>query len=166
MLMLNSLGSIMTLKIITGSTLGSAEDCATELADFISKNYQENPQVVHNPTLEQVKDATHLIFVVATHGEGDYPMSFEGFAEDFAKAGSQGEADAPLPQAQKILLIGLGSTEYDQFCGAIKKFAQLLAAKGYNPVSEPAYIDMADFSTHPDDTISAYFQAQAQAFLN
>lgn len=148
----------MNLFIISGSTLGTAEYAAEEVAKYCTSTNIPHT-LIHNPQLEQIKDATHLFVVCSTHGDGDYPELFFPLVEQIC------DSDAPFNPELKVLLVGIGSRDYDTFCNAIVKFNELMTSIGHQPIAEPLKIDVSDYSQDPDALTLEYFQEHQQDFL-
>lgn len=151
----------MSFYIISGSTLGTAEDCASAIAQQYNQTTESENlpvQVLHSPSLDKIADASRLVVVCATYGAGDYPDSFAPLAEAIAKS------EKPFPALEKVLLVGVGSSDYDTFNHAIKNFAELLASKGITPVAEPLLVDIIE-TFYPDETVAEYFTANSAEFF-
>jgi len=115
------------ISIFVGSVYGGAEDLAFTLADALkSKNNQA--EVFLPGTVNDVKNATHLLFVTSTTGAGDIPAELEAL---YLELKSQFPLLTDIPYG----IITLGDSSYDDtFCGAGKKInvlLQALQAKAY-----------------------------------
>jgi MioC protein len=124
-----------SFQIIVGSTLGGteyvAEACERQLLAL------EHQAVVHfQPKFSQIsqKDQTWLV-CIATHGAGDYPENMIEFVKDLADHGKD-------LSSTKILIIGIGDSNYDTFCLAATKIQNLLLSKGCNEIIGIFTIDM------------------------
>ncbi|GAA0359351.1 assimilatory sulfite reductase (NADPH) flavoprotein subunit [Bowmanella denitrificans] len=133
------------LTILYGSQTGNAKGVASEykamaeaagltvellnMADYKSK---------------RLKDETHLVIVVSTHGEGEAPDDAAELHEFLASK------KAPkLPQL-KYAVLGLGDSSYEFFCQTAKDFDQRLAALGASRLAERVDCDVdydADVAT-------------------
>ncbi|MFC6276809.1 flavodoxin domain-containing protein [Psittacicella hinzii] len=149
----------MTFYVISGSTLGTAEAAAESIVEEYNQQHPETPaKVLHSPSLEAIADATRLVVVCASYGAGEFPDSFYPLAQQIEKA------DKPFPQLEKLLLIGVGSSDYDTFNGAIDLLANIFAAKDIHPVATPAKIDIVE-TFEPDVAAVDYFNLHADEFL-
>lgn len=144
----------MKFYVVTGSTLGTSEAAGETLVEELS----QPATLLHSPNLEQIADATHLVFICSTHGAGEFPDTFLPLAQEIASS------ENPFPSLSKLLLIGIGSSDYDTYNGAIKELAKILASKGLEPVVEPILIDVTE-SFEPDLTAASLFKAHEDEFF-
>ncbi|WMY95844.1 MAG: FMN-binding protein MioC [Arsenophonus sp.] len=111
------------ITLITGSTTGTAEYIADYTAEILEKyNFETN--IKHGPNLKDLSMQGGIwLIVCSTHGVGELPENIQPLAK---------EIDKKKPNLNKIFYgaIGIGSREYDTFCGAIHKLDFLL--KKYN----------------------------------
>ncbi|RIY34725.1 flavodoxin domain-containing protein [Psittacicella gerlachiana] len=151
----------MKFYVVSGSTLGTAEVAAETIVEEFAKlpqGEQVEAQLLHSPSLEQIQDASHLVIVCSTHGAGEYPDSFVPFVEALEAS------EQPLPNLEKLLLIGIGSSDYDTYNGAIKQLAQVFKQKNLQPLVEPLLIDVSEDFT-PDLTAASLFTANIDEFF-
>lgn len=148
----------MNFYIVTGSMLGTAEYAAEEVQKYCDQQ-GINTMIFNGPSLKDVKNASHLMVVCSTHGEGEYPDNFLPFVEQII------DAEPAFAQGTKFLLLGIGSKDYDTFCNAIKKFTALIEQQGFKAVVDPLYIDVSDPRNDPDQLTLEYFIKHQQAFL-
>ncbi|MDP5293452.1 FMN-binding protein MioC [Oceanimonas sp. CHS3-5] len=123
--------------LLVGSTLGSAEDLADELADQLQAG--GHATVIHtSPQLDHILIAPdhYLLLVCSTHGAGDLPDNIQPFFEAL-------QQQAPALQGLSYLAAGLGDTSYDTFCHAIQKLDQQLAQLGASRIGDRLEIDVS-----------------------
>lgn len=147
------------IHIISGSTLGTAEIVAETISDYLKAKDVEH-LLHHSPSFETIEDATHLVVCCATHGAGEYPDLFQGFVQGLQKQGSK------LTPQLKLLLIGLGSTDYDTYCNAIVMLEQEFAKFNIQPVAELLKIDCSQSDELPEDLGLEYFKTHELKFFN
>ncbi len=75
------------------------------------------------------------LIVTSTHGAGDLPDNLQPLLEQI-------EQQKPDLSQVRFGAVGLGSSEYDTFCGAIIKLDQQLIAQGAQRLGEILEIDV------------------------
>ncbi|MFS1538789.1 MAG: FMN-binding protein MioC [Candidatus Phlomobacter fragariae] len=125
------------VTLITGSTMGNAEYIAEHISEILEK-YGFDTEVTYGPSLEELPKKGILLIVCSTHGAGELPENIQ----PLAKAISEEKPD--LSQIN-YGAIGIGSKEYDTFCGAIHKLDQLLKDHHAKRVGEPLEIDILEY---------------------
>ena len=117
------------ITLISGSTLGGAEYVAEHLAE----------------KLEEAGFTTSGIWLVisSTHGAGDIPDNLSPFYEAL-------QEQKPDLSAVRFGAIGIGSREYDTFCGAIDKLEAELKDSGAKQTGETLKINILDHDI-PED---------------
>lgn len=124
-----------TVTLISGSTMGSAEYVAEHVAEILD-NSGFTTDIQHGPELNDVpqQNSTWLI-VTSTHGAGDLPENIQPFADALRE-------QKPDLSSIRYGAIGIGSSEYDTFCGAIRTLDILLASLGAQKIGESLEIDI------------------------
>jgi len=107
------------ISIFVGSVYGGAEDLAFTLAEEIKLN-KHQAEVFLPGTVNDVKNASHILFVTSTTGAGDIPTELEALYLELKN-------QFPLLTDVPYGIITLGDSSYDDtFCGAGKKIDTLL----------------------------------------
>lgn len=136
-----AVGSDKVLTILYGSQTGNAKALAQ---DYKSKAESAGIKVkllsMADYKAKQLKNETHLVIVVSTHGEGEAPDDAVELHEFVASK------KAPKLPDLKYAVLGLGDTSYEFFCQTAKDFDQRLAALGAKPISERVDCDV-DYDT-------------------
>ncbi|HCM64511.1 MAG TPA: FMN-binding protein MioC [Morganella sp. (in: Bacteria)] len=124
-----------TVTLISGSTMGSAEYVAEHVAEILD-NSGFTTDIQHGPELNDVpqQNCTWLI-VASTHGAGDLPENIQPFADALRE-------QKPDLSSVRYGAVGIGSSEYDTFCGAIRTLDTLLASLGAQKIGESLEIDI------------------------
>ena len=122
------------ITFITGSTLGSAEYVAEELAALLEED-DISGEILHGPALEDVPAKGLWLLVTSTHGAGEIPDNLLPFWEALKE-------QQPDLSAVRYGAIGLGNHEYDLFCGAIRTLDQLLQSLGATRIGDRLEIDV------------------------
>lgn len=104
------------ITLISGSTLGGAEYVAEHLAEKLEEA-GFTTETLHGPLLEDLSASGIWLVISSTHGAGDIPDNLSPFYEAL-------QEQKPDLSAVRFGAIGIGSREYDTFCGAIDKLRQ------------------------------------------
>lgn len=130
------------ITLISGSTLGSAEYVAEHLAEKLEEA-GFSTEMLHGPELDELMLSGRWLVVSSTHGAGDLPDNLQPLLEQLA------EQQPDLSQVQ-FGAVGLGSSEYDTFCGAIKQIDDLFQARGAKRIGDRLEIDVTQHEI-PED---------------
>ena len=130
------------ITLISGSTLGGAEYVAEHLAEKLEEA-GFNTFTLHGPLLEDLPQQGLWLVVTSTHGAGDIPDNLLPMYE---------ELDELKPDLSQIRFgaIGIGSREYDTFCGAIEKVEAAVTSCGAKQLGETLKINILDHDI-PED---------------
>lgn len=130
------------ITLISGSTLGGAEYVAEHLAEKLDEaGYSTS--TLHGPLLEDLPAEGVWLLVSSTHGAGDLPDNILPLYEELK------EQQPDLSQV-RFGAIGIGSREYDTFCGAIDKLESEMRACGAKQIGETLRINILDHDI-PED---------------
>lgn len=130
------------ITLISGSTLGSAEYVAEHLAEQLEAA-GFTTEMLHGPELDELTLSGRWLVVSSTHGAGDLPDNLQPLLEQLA------EQQPDLSQVQ-FGAVGLGSSEYDTFCGAIQQIDDLFQARGAKRIGDRLEIDVTQHDI-PED---------------
>jgi MioC protein len=130
------------ITLISGSTLGSAEYVAEHLAEKLEEA-GFSTEMLHGPELEELTLSGLWLVVSSTHGAGDLPDNLQPLLE-------QVEEQQPDLSQVTFGAVGLGSSEYDTFCGAIKQIDNLFQARGAKRIGDRLEIDVTQHEI-PED---------------
>lgn len=122
------------ITLISGSTLGSAEYVAEHLADKLEEACFST-ETLHGPELDELTLDGVWLVVTSTHGAGDLPDNLQPLLKQI-------EQQQPDLSQVRFGAIGLGSSEYDTFCGAVKSLDQKLIAQGAIRLGDILEIDV------------------------
>lgn len=139
-----------TVTLITGSTMGSAEYVAEHVAEIL-ENAGFTTDVQHGPEADDVpqQDSTWLI-VTSTHGAGDLPENIQPFADALRE-------QQPDLSSVRYGAIGIGSSEYDTFCGAVRTLDALLTSLGAKKIGQSLEIDIQKHEI-PEDPVEIWIE--------
>lgn len=130
------------ITLISGSTLGSAEYVAEHLAEKLEEA-GFTTETLHGPTLADIPQGGTWLVVSSTHGAGDLPDNLQPLFDELA-------GQRPNLSDVRFGAIGIGSREYDTFCGAIDKIDALLKSLGAQQLGETLRINVLDHEI-PED---------------
>jgi sulfite reductase (NADPH) flavoprotein alpha-component len=135
-----------TLTILYGSQTGNAKGVANKYkAQVESKGVKAKVVSMADYKPRSIKNESHLLVVVSTHGEGDAPDDAVELHEFLASK------KAPKLPNLKYAVIGLGDTSYEFFCQTAKDFDQRLSTLGAT-----AFAERLDCDVDYDTAISAW----------
>lgn len=135
-----------TLTILVGSQTGNAKGLAqqfqgqAEQAGYTSKLLN---MADYKP--RQIKNETHVVIFVSTHGEGDAPDDAVELHEFL------GSKKAPKLAGLKYAVLGLGDSSYEFFCQTGKNFDSRLSALGAQ-----ALVERQDCDVDYEDVAAAW----------
>ncbi|CDG48499.1 FMN-binding protein MioC [Serratia symbiotica] len=130
------------ITLISGSTLGSAEYVAEHLAEKLEKA-GFSTETLHGPELDELPLFGRWLVVSSTHGAGELPNNLQPLLEQIAN-------QQPDLSNMQFGAVGLGSSEYDIFCGAIKQIDNILLARGATRIGSRFEIDVTEHEI-PED---------------
>ncbi|CNH61989.1 FMN-binding protein MioC [Yersinia pekkanenii] len=122
------------ITLISGSTLGSAEYVAEHLAEKLEEA-GFSTETLHGPELDELTLEGTWLIVTSTHGAGDLPDNLQPLLEQI-------EQQQPDLSQVHFGAVGLGSSEYDTFCGAVRALDQQLIAQGAKRLGDILEIDV------------------------
>ena len=148
------------IEILVGSTLGATEYVAEATQPFIEEA-GFTTQLHFTPDIKALDISTEHIWLicVSTHGAGDYPDNFKGFAEQIDQLENKTLTNV------RFGLVGVGDSNYDTFCEAAKKFNRLLIDKGAICIGELLLIDVVE-SPIPEDKVSDWIPSWIKDLKN
>lgn len=130
------------ITLISGSTLGGAEYVAEHLAEKL-EDAGFSTRTLHGPLLEDLPTDGVWLLISSTHGAGDLPDNILPLYEELQ------EQQPDLSQV-RFGAVGLGSREYDTFCGAIEKMEQVLKGCQAKQIGETLRINVLEHEI-PED---------------
>ncbi|CDL86595.1 FMN-binding protein MioC [Xenorhabdus cabanillasii] len=142
-----------TITLISGSTLGSAEYVAEHMAEIL-ENHSFSTKVLHGPSLDDLPLEGLWLVVTSTHGAGDLPENLQPFADAIIQQ---------QPDLSRVTFgaVGIGSSEYDTFCGAIRSLEQLLEDHKAKRIGDRLEIDIQQHEI-PEDPAEEWVKEWAK----
>lgn len=127
-------GAAQTDNVVTvlfGSQTGNSKHAAMAFAENAKNNgHSANVLSMSDYKPRKIKDETHLVIFVSTHGEGDAPDDAVELHEFLASK------KAPKLPNLKYAVVGLGDSSYEFFCQTGKDFDTRLSALGAKSLIE------------------------------
>lgn len=130
------------ITLISGSTLGSAEYVSEHLAEKLEEA-GHSTTIQHGPLIDDLQAEGIWLVISSTHGAGDIPDNLLPFYQALQ------EKQVDL-SAVRFGTVGIGSREYDTFCGAIDKLETALNACGAKQIGETLKINVLEHEI-PED---------------
>ncbi|KPH63275.1 flavodoxin [Pseudoalteromonas porphyrae] len=125
------------ISIFVGSVNGGAE----RLSDDIAKTIEQvghTAVVITEASLDDIKNASHILIVTSTTGQGDVPSNLVGLY--FAM-----NSTSPMLTGKPFGVIAMGDRCYGEtFCGAGRSFDELLRDLQAKPVGNRLEIDASE----------------------
>lgn len=110
--------------IVYGTETGNSKKVASQIQATFKKNKIQAKSIdVAQFDLTKLQKETHVLFVVSTQGEGEFPQNAVGFYE--AVKAFNGKLDK-----LSFAVFGLGDSSYPLFCNAGVLLDEVLAEKG------------------------------------
>jgi MioC protein len=139
----------MHFDIMVGSVLGASEYVAEAILVSITEAGHTG-ECHFEPTVSTLNKDNLLLICTSTHGAGDLPDNIQSYAKALASKDLQGLS---------AMIIGLGDSSYDTYCGAAMKMETLLLDRGATLLTEPLHIDVLNHPI-PEDIAVEWFVAQ------
>lgn len=130
------------ITLISGSTLGGAEYVAEHLAEQL-EDAGFTTETLHGPLVDDLSADGIWLVITSTHGAGDIPDNLVPFYDNLRE-------EKPDLSNVRFGSIGIGSREYDTFCGAIDKLDAELKACGAKQIGETLKINILEHDI-PED---------------
>lgn len=138
------------ITLISGSTLGSAEYVAEHLAQKLDEA-GFSTETLHGPLLEDLQTNGIWLVVTSTHGAGDLPDNLQPLFDAIKE-------ESPDLSQVSYGAVGIGSREYDTFCGAIEKVDALLYERGAKRIGDLLKINILDHDI-PEDPAEVWLRS-------
>jgi flavodoxin len=125
------------IGIFVGSVYGNAQHVAEEVnAMFIAKGLAS--QVFTDPSLNDFKQASAMLFISSTTGQGDIPPNLEFFVQDLRD-------QSPLMEQKPFAVAGLGDSSYGEtYCGAGRQIFELLTELQGKSIADLLEVDACE----------------------
>jgi flavodoxin len=136
------------IGIFVGSVYGNAQHVAEEVNTLLSAQALVS-EVFTDPTLDDFKQVSSMIFISSTTGQGDIPPNLEFFIQDL-------RAQFPLMEQKPFAVAGLGDSSYGEtYCGAGRQIFELLTELQGKPITGLLEIDACE-TLEPEAEVVAW----------
>lgn len=137
----------MHFDIVVGSVLGASEYVA-EALQAAAEEAGHKADCHFEPTTALISPDRTLFICTSTHGAGDFPENIQAFADELKKTDLS---------AYKALIVGLGDSSYDTYCGAAMQMEDILNQQKATLLSPALHIDVLHHPI-PEDTAVEWFK--------
>ena len=125
------------IGIFVGTVYGNAQHVAEDVNTMLSAQGLTS-EVFTDPSLDDFKKVTSLLFISSTTGQGDIPPNLEFFIEDLRE-------QFTLLEQKPFAVAGLGDSSYGEtYCGAGRQIFDLLTELQGKPITELLEIDACE----------------------
>ncbi|MCG9698136.1 FMN-binding protein MioC [Shewanella sp. Isolate11] len=135
------------IELIVGTTLGSAEYVADELAAQL-ESLDHETEVHLTPELSDIDPNNLWLIVSSTHGAGDLPDNIQPFFDEI-------QAKKPNLNATKFALCAIGDSSYDTFCQGPEKLIEAMENCGAQVYVDKIQIDV-QYDPIPEEPAQAW----------
>ncbi|KAJ3354718.1 hypothetical protein GGF32_002397 [Allomyces javanicus] len=141
------------LAILYGSQTGNAESIARGLHDTaVSRGFDSAVHCLNDHAAAHLDQVPCVLFITSSTGDGEPPDNANLFFRALRKL--KGGDKGPWPQI-KYALLGLGDTNYSNFCGAAKRLEKRVSELGASRYYASAF---ADDATGLEETIDPWVE--------
>lgn len=136
------------IGIFVGSVYGNAQHVAEEVNTMLGGQGLTS-QVFTDPTVDDFKQVSSMLFISSTTGQGDIPPNLEFFIQDLRD-------EFPLMEQKPFAVAGLGDSSYGEtYCGAGRQIFELLTELQGKPIVELLEIDACE-NLEPETEVVAW----------
>jgi flavodoxin len=134
--------------IFVGSVYGNAQHVAEDVNTMLSAQGLVS-EVFTDPSLNDFKQVSSMLFISSTTGQGDIPPNLEFFVQDLRE-------QFPLMEQKPFAVAGLGDSSYGEtYCGAGRQIFALLSELQGKPMIELLEIDACE-TLEPEAEVVAW----------
>jgi MioC protein len=137
----------MHFDIVVGSVLGASEYVA-EALQAAAQEAGHEADCHFEPTPELISSDRIMLVCTSTHGAGDFPENIQPFADQLKTVDLS---------AFKTLIVGLGDSSYDTYCGAAMQMEDILKTQQATLLAPALHIDVLHHPI-PEDTAVEWFK--------
>jgi flavodoxin len=125
------------IGVFVGSVYGNAQHVAEQVSTMLSAKGLVS-EVFTEPTLDDFKEVSSMIFISSTTGQGDIPPNLEFFIDDLRE-------QSPLMEQRVFAVAGLGDSSYGEtYCGAGQQIFELLVELQGKPITQLLKVDACE----------------------
>jgi flavodoxin len=126
------------ISIFVGTVNGGAQRLSDDIAATI-KQAGHSAAVITEASLDDIKNASNILIVTSTTGQGDVPSNLAGLYYAL-------NSSFPMLTDKPFGVVAMGDRSYgDTFCGAGRSFDELLRDLQAKPVGNRLEIDACEY---------------------
>lgn len=136
------------MSILVGSVYGNAQHVAEEVNNLLqTKGLPSN--VLADPAICDFNEASAILIISSTTGQGDIPPNLECFIQDLRD-------QFPLMEKKPFAVVALGDSSYgDTYCMAGRQIFELLIELQGQPIAELFEVDACE-TLEPETEVLAW----------
>ena len=143
------------ISVIVGTETGTAEFVSDDIVSLL-ENHDLTAEATLEPNTDILESSKTWIVCTSTHGAGDIPNNLQQFYTWL-------ESTKPDLSELKFMVIGLGDSNYDRYCGAADTLFDTLKDLNAQPLTDVFKVD-AMSEELPEDLIIPYLEQQIPLF--
>ncbi|MDU0356086.1 flavodoxin domain-containing protein [Paraglaciecola aquimarina] len=145
------------VSIFVGTVYGNAQHVAEDVSSMLD-NKGIASEIFMDPSVDDFKQATSVLMISSTTGQGDIPPNLEFFMEDLKDA-------SVSMQSKPFAVAALGDSSYgESFCGAGVQIFELLTALQGNSVADLLEVDACE-TLEPEVEVVAWVEDIVEKLL-
>lgn len=127
----------LEIRILYGTETGNSYDLAEKLTEILKEEgYVVSCVDINDFKIQNLKKEKCVLIITSTHGDGDPPETAKTFFEEL-----DGRKAPKLDHLQYVIL-GLGDSSYEHFCGAARYLDKRFNALGAKAILERVECDV------------------------
>lgn len=136
-----------SLTIFAGSVYGNAQHVAEEVERVLTDEGVDT-EVLSDPDVSDFTDASAILVITSTTGQGDIPPNLEWVFSDL-------KSQFPLLTDKPFAVAALGDSSYgDTYCGGGRQFQALLTELQARPVADMLEVDAIETLEPEEDVVN------------
>ncbi|WP_158967066.1 flavodoxin domain-containing protein [Paraglaciecola sp. L3A3] len=145
------------ISIFVGTVYGNAQHVAEDVSSMLATKNIDS-ELFSDPSIDDFKQASSVLVISSTTGQGDVPPNLEFFIQDLRDA-------AESMDNKPFAVAALGDSSYgDSFCGAGVQIFDLFTELQGKPVAELLEVDACE-TLEPEVEIVAWVEKIAEDLL-
>lgn len=144
------------IGIFVGSVYGNAQQVAEDVGSMMSEQGLE-VEVFTDPSLGDFEQASSVLVISSTTGQGDIPPNLEFFIQDLRD-------QFPLMEQKPFAVVALGDSSYGEtYCGAGRQIFDLLTELQGKPIADLLEMDACE-TLEPEVEVLAWVKKRLPEF--
>jgi flavodoxin len=144
------------ISIFVGTVYGNAQHVAEDVKTMLDSEGLDS-EVFTDPSVSDFKQASRILFISSTTGQGDIPPNLEFFIQDLRE-------QSVLITQKPFAVAALGDSSYgESFCGAGLQIFELLTELQGNSVADLLEVDACE-TLEPEVAVVAWVKTLLPGF--